>query len=73
MGDKPRVSYADVAWSAAFARIAQGQWLIGADGMRYRVAWKHVDPDWLQLDYRAGKELLGRMVRQGDDFLLSLK
>lgn len=72
MSDKPRISYTDLAWSAAFARIAEGQRL-SAGGVTYKAHWKHRDPDWLMLLYRSGKSRCSVMVRQGDPLLLELK
>lgn len=71
MSDKPKVSYADVAWAAAFARVKEGQKLSAA-GIVYTAHWKHIDPDWLQLSFRDGKKCERRMVRQGDRLLLEL-
>lgn len=72
MSDKPRVSYADLAWAAAFERIDEHQTLF-AHGIGYLVTWKHRDPDWLELTHRAGKKLAKRIVRKGDPLLLELK
>lgn len=71
MSDLPRVKYADLAWSAAFARIEEGQKL-SAGGTQYRVWWKHHDPDWLELTYRNGKVQRRVLVRKGDPLLLEL-
>lgn len=72
---KPRISYADVAWSAAFARIEPGQHLTASSGLVYSVIWKHDDlpRQWLVLRYRAGKKLEQRIVRKGDPLLLELR
>lgn len=72
MSDKPRVSYSDLAWAAAFARIEEGQ-KVSVGDIQYRVIWKHTDPDWLQLNYRTDKELRRLMVRKGDPLLLELR
>lgn len=72
MSDKPRVSYSDLAWAAAFARIEEGQKL-SSGGVNYLVSWKHTYPDWVELTYRAGKKQESRMVRKGDPLLLELR
>lgn len=80
MSDKPRISYSDLcwqlqqreAWLAAFARIENGDKL-SADGITYLVDWKHEDPLWVRLAYRAKKKLAHKMCRLGDPLLLALK
>jgi hypothetical protein len=78
---KPQVKYADFqqqrveqddAWSAAFARIQEGQKL-SAGGINYLVSWKHFDPDWVELTFREGNHLPRKYVRKGDPLLLELK
>jgi hypothetical protein len=76
----PHISYADFrrklaeadSWAAAFERIEEGQKL-SADGIEYRVSWKHTDPDWVELTHRTGKTLARRIVRKGDPLLLELR
>lgn len=68
---KPRISYTDLAWTTAFTRIQEGQRLLAA-GVEYCVAWKHEDPDWCQLSFRAEKKKQTRMIRKGDPLLLEL-
>jgi hypothetical protein len=80
MSALPSISYADFrrklaegdSWAAAFERIQEGQKL-SADGVEYRVSWKHTDPDWVELTYRTGKTLSRRIVRLGDSLLLELR
>jgi hypothetical protein len=80
MSALPSISYADFRrklaegdpWAAAFKRIQEGQKL-SADGVEYRVSWKHTDPDWIELTHRTGKTLSRKIVRPGDPLLLELK
>lgn len=72
MSDKPRVSYADLAWAAAFARIREDDMFL-KDGVLYRVTWKHEDPPWVRLTHRTEKRIAHRIVRQGDRLLLELR
>jgi hypothetical protein len=72
MSDKPRVNFKELAWAFAFAHIRKGQKL-HAGGVEYLVAWKHFDPDWVQLTYREGKKKEERVVRKGDPLLLELR
>ena len=69
---KPKIAYADLAWAAAFARIEEGQ-RFTVNGIEYRVTWKHEDPDWVEINYRAGKKQQRRIVRKGDPLLLELR
>lgn len=69
---KPKISYSDLAWAAAFARIEEGQKL-SAGGIEYRVSWKHIDPDWVELTFRADKKQESKIVRKGDPLLLELR
>jgi hypothetical protein len=72
VSDKQHIAYADREWYAAFARIQIRQKL-SAGGISYRVAWKHFDPDWVQLTFRAGKKQESKIVRKGDSLLLELR
>jgi hypothetical protein len=72
MSDKPRVSYTDLAWATAFARIEEGTYLT-AHNTKYWVNWKHADPDWVELTFRAGKKQESKIVRKGDPLLLELR
>ena len=69
---KQRIAYAHREWYAAFARIQIRQKLT-AGGVEFRVAWKHTNPDWVQLTFRADKKLQRRMVRVGDPLLIELR
>lgn len=72
MSDKPRVSYSDLAWATAFARIHENDMFL-KDGVLYRVTWKHEDPPWIRLTYRTEKRIAHRMVRPGNSLLLELR
>lgn len=74
---KPRISYADLQWQQAFARLKdlpQGTKLkAGEREFVLDHVWDDPHPPSLELKYREDKKLKKYTVRRGDPLMLELR
>ena len=72
---KPKISYADLPWMAAFAKLKdlpKGTKLKAGE-YEFKLDWVNDDPPSVWLKYREDKQLKDYIVRKGDALILELK